>query len=172
MLQRPGGIRRGQPVGGSPNVTHAANDKEQLAPMLEKLKSLPRDLGGARRILADSGYASEKHVEGCAQADIEALIALKRERHHQTWRQRFAAAPTPPPDSGTAMQKMRYRLKRPAGRKLYALRKETPEPVFGIIKSVMDFRQFKLRGLPKARGEWSLMTMSWNLKRMFALQGA
>ena len=70
------------------------------------------------------------------------------------------------------MQKMRHRLKTPAGRKLYALRKQTPEPVFGIIKSVMGFRQFKLRGLENARGEWSLVTMSWNLKRMFALQGA
>lgn len=155
----------------APAVTQAANDKEQLAPMIQKLKALPKELGRARRILADSGYASEKNIEGCAQAGIEPLIALKRERHHQTWRQRFAAAPTPPPDSATAMQKMRYRLKTPAGRKLYALRKQTPEPVFGIIKSVMGFRQFRLRGLESARGEWSLVTMSWNLKRMFALQG-
>jgi hypothetical protein len=156
----------------APEVTQAANDKEQLVPMLEKLKALPKELGRTGRILADSGYASEKNIEGCAQAGIEPLIALKRERHHPTWRQRFAAAPTPPPDSATALQKMRYRLKTPAGRKLYALRKQTPEPVFGIIKSVMGFRQFKLRGLENARGEWSLVTMSWNLKRMFALQGA
>jgi len=151
-------------------VTQAANDKEQLAPMIEKLKALPKDLGRTRRILADSGYASEKNVEGCAAAGIEPLIALKRERHHQTWRQRFAPAPKPPPDSATAMEKMRYRLKTPAGRKLYALRKQTPEPVFGIIKSVMGFRQFRLRGLENARGEWSLVTMTWNLRRMFALQ--
>ena len=70
------------------------------------------------------------------------------------------------------MEKMRYRLKTPAGRKLYALRKQTPEPVFGIIKSVMGFRQFCLRGLQNARGEWSLVTMSWNLKHMSALQPA
>ena len=91
----------------APELTQAANDKEQLAPMVEKLKALPQELGRARRILADSGYASEKNIEGCAQAGIEPLIALKRERHHQTWRQRFAAAPTPPPDSATALQKMR-----------------------------------------------------------------
>ncbi len=91
----------------APEVTQAANDKERLAPMVEKLKALPQELGRARRILADSGYASEKNIEGCAQAGIEPLIALKRERHHQTWRQRFAAAPTPPPDSATALQKMR-----------------------------------------------------------------
>ena len=156
----------------APEVTQAANDKEQLAPMIQKLKALPKELGRTRRILADSGYASEKNIEGCAQAGIEPLIALKRERHHQTWRQRFAAAPEPPPESATAMQKMRCRLKTSAGRKLYALRKQTPEPVFGIIKSVMGFRQFRLRGLESARGEWSLVTMSWNLRRMFALQGA
>ena len=68
------------------------------------------------------------------------------------------------------MEKMRWRLKTPVGRKLYALRKQTPEPVFGIIKSVMGFRQFRLRGLQNARSEWSLVTMSWNLRRMFALQ--
>lgn len=156
----------------APEVTQAANDKEQLAPMVQKLKALPKELGRTRRILADSGYASEKNVEGCAAAGIEPLIALKRERHHKTWRQRFAAAPEPPPESATAMEKMRYRLKTPAGRKLYALRKQTPELVFGIIKSVMGFRQFRLRGLESARGEWSLVTMSWNLRRMFALQGA
>ncbi len=67
---------------------------------------------------------------------------------------------------------MAHRLKTPEGKKLYALRKQTPEPVFGIIKSVLGFRQFLLRGLDKVRGEWSLVTMAWNLKRMFALAGA
>jgi len=156
----------------APAVTQAANDKQQLIPMVHKLKGLPKELGRAKRLLADSGYLSEKNVEACAAAGIEPLIALKRERHNQSWRKRFAAAPKPPPASATAMQKMRYRLKTAAGRKLYALRKQTPEPVFGIIKSRMGFRQFLLRGLQNVRGEWSLVTMSWNLKRMFALQGA
>ena len=64
---------------------------------------------------------------------------------------------------------MVHRLKTPAGKALYALRKQTVEPVFGIIKSVMGFRQFMLRGLDRVRGEWSLVTMAWNIKRMFAL---
>ena len=64
---------------------------------------------------------------------------------------------------------MAHRLKTRAGRKLYALRKQIPEPVFGIIKSVMGFRQFLLRGIDKVRGEWRLVTMAWNMKRMFAL---
>ena len=67
---------------------------------------------------------------------------------------------------------MAHRLQTPEGKKLYALRKQTPEPVFGIIKSVLGFRQFSLRGLDKVRGEWSLVTMAWNMKRMFALKPA
>ena len=67
---------------------------------------------------------------------------------------------------------MAYRLRTPDGKKLYALRKQMPEPVFGIIKSVLGFRQFLLRGLDQVRGEWSLVTMAWNLKRMFTLCSA
>jgi transposase len=151
-------------------VTQAANDKGQLAPMIEQIKGLPKELGRTQRILADSGYLSEANVEHCAAAKIEPLIALGRERHHPGWRQRFAAAPCSPPESATPMQKMVHRLKTPRGRKLYALRKQTPEPVFGIIKSAMGFRQFLLRGLGNVKGEWDLVTISWNIKRMFALQ--
>lgn len=61
-----------------------------------------------------------------------------------------------------------YRLRTPTGKRLYALRKQTPEPVFWIIKSVMGFRQFLLRGLDQVRGEWSLVTMAWNIKRTVA----
>jgi hypothetical protein len=62
---------------------------------------------------------------------------------------------------------MAHRLATPEGKKLYGRRKHTPEPVFGIIKSVLGFRQFLLRGLEKVRGEWSLVTMAWNMKRLF-----
>jgi transposase len=151
-------------------VTQAANDKEQLMPMIEKLQALPQELGRTRRILADSGYLSQSNVEQCTAARIEPLIALGRSRHHVSWKQRFAAAPNPPPESATPMQKMAHRLKTPRGRKLYALRKQTPEPVFGIIKSVMGYRQCLLRGLENVSGEWNLVTLSWNIKRMFAMQ--
>lgn len=153
-------------------ITRAANDKEQLAPMLAKLEALPEELGRAKKLLADSGYLSQTNVERCTAARIEPLIALGRERHHAGWRKRFAAAPKPPPRSATPLQRMAYRLKTPAGRKLYALRKQTPEPVFGIIKSAMGFRQFLLRGMRSVKGEWNLVTLSWNIKRMFALQPA
>jgi hypothetical protein len=64
---------------------------------------------------------------------------------------------------------MAHRLRTAQGKALYGLRKQTPEPVFGIIKSVMGFRQFSLCGLDKVRGQWSLVTMAGNIKRMFAL---
>ena len=153
-------------------VTQAGNDKQQLAPLLKKLTALPKELGRSRRMLADNGYFSEANVERCAAAKIEPLIALGRSRHHVSWQQRFAAAPKAPPASATPLQKMAHRLKTPAGRKLYGLRKQTPEPVFGIIKSVMGYRQTLLRGLDNVSGEWNLVTMSWNIKRMFALQPA
>jgi hypothetical protein len=150
-------------------VTQAGNDREQLMPMIEKMRTLPKQLGRVKRILADNGYLSESNVERCAAAKIQPLIAMGRSAHHVSWKQRFAAAPKSPPDSATALQKMAYRLKTPRGRKFYALRKQTPEPVFGIIKSVMGYRQCLLRGLANVKGEWNLVTMSWNIKRMFAL---
>jgi transposase len=150
------------------DVVQAPNDKQQLAPMLGKLAALPADLGKPETLLADTGYFSAANVTACGAAGIEPLIALGREAHHPGLAERFAAAP-PAPDDPTPVEAMAHRLKTPAGRKLYAQRKHTAEPVFGIIKSVLGFRQFLLRGLDKVRGEWNLVTLAWNLKRMFAL---
>jgi hypothetical protein len=76
------------------------------------------------------------------------------------------------PINPTPVEATAHRLKTPEGKAIYALRKQTPEPVFGIIKSAMGFRQFSLRGIEKVKGEWDLVTMSWNVKRLFALQYA
>ena len=81
---------------------------------------------------------------------------------------RFAAL-LPALENQTPVEAMAWRLRTPHGKQLYGLRKQTPEPVFGIIKSVIGFRQFLLRGLDRVRGEWSLVTMAWNIKRMYAL---
>jgi transposase len=153
------------------DVVQAANDKEQMAPTLERLDQVADALGKPEILLADSGYFSEANVAACAAAKIAPLIAPGRERHHLGWRERFAEPPPAPPDP-TPLDAMRHRLATPQGRQAYALRKQTPEPVFGIIKAVMGFRQFHLRGLDKVKGEWSLVTLAWNMKRMFALQGA
>ena len=150
------------------DVVQAANDKEQIDPTLARLAALPGRLGEPGTLLADSGYYSEANVKACARVKIAPLIAPGRERHHRSWKDRFAEAP-PEPVKPTALQAMLHRLATPEGRKAYALRKQTPEPVFGIIKSVMGFRQFSLRGLEKVKGEWNLVTMAWNIKRMFVL---
>ena len=153
------------------DVVQAANDKEQIAPMLDTLDRFADVLGKPEAMLADNGYFSEANVTACAAAGITPLIALGRERHHRSFTDRFAAAP-PAPEDPTPLQAMAHRLASPEGRQLYALRKQTPEPVFGIIKSVMGFRQFSLRGLDKVKGEWKLVTMAWNVRRMFALTPA
>jgi transposase len=153
------------------DVVQAPNDKQQIAPTLDKLGALPEELGKAGTLLADSGYFSAANVDACEKAGVDPLIAMGRQPHHPPLAERFA--PTPPaPENPTPVEAMAHRLKTPEGRNLYALRKQTPEPVFGIIKSVLGFRQFSMRGLEKARGEWSLVTMAWNLKRMFVLNPA
>ena len=136
--------------------------------MLDKLAALPADLGQPETLLADTGYFSAANVEACQAAGIAPLIAPGREGHHPSLGERFAEAP-PAPENPTPVEAMAHRLKTPEGKKLYAQRKHTPEPVFGIIKSVLGFRQFLLRGLDHVRGEWNLVTMAWNLKRMFVL---
>ena len=153
------------------DVVQAPNDKQQAEPMLAKIAALPEVLGKAATLLGDNGYFSEANVKACEAAGIEPLLAIGRDSHHPSLRERFARAPAVP-ENPTTVEAMAYRLQTPEGKKLYALRKHTPEPVFGIIKSVLGFRQFLLRGLDKVKGEWSLVTMAWNLKRMFALKAA
>ena len=153
------------------DVVQAANDKQQIEPMLGKIGALPDELGKPATMLADTGYFSAGNVEACEKAKIEPLIAMGRQPHHPPLAERFEPAPSAP-ENPTPVEAMAHRLKTPEGRDLYALRKQTPEPVFGIIKSVLGFRQFSMRGLDKVRGEWSLVTMAWNMKRMFALAPA
>ncbi len=100
-------------------------------------------------MLADAGYFSEANVAACVAAGIEPLIALGRVDHHPSLSERFAGAP-PAPQNQTPVEAMAHRLQTPEGKALYARRKCTPEPVFGVIKSAMGFRQFLLRGLDYA----------------------
>ena len=153
------------------DVVQASNDKQQVTPMLAKLDALPEELGAIETLLADTGYFSAANVQACVAAEIEPLIAMGRQPHHPPLAERFAPAP-PPPDHPTPVAAMAHRLKTPEGRALYALRKHTPEPVFGIIKSALGFRQFLLRGLDNVRGEWNLVTMAYNVKRLFAFAAA
>jgi len=140
-LQRPGRSGRRDDAGGCHAVTQAPNDKEQVVPMLEVLEAQSAVLGTVERMIADTGFCSEKNILACEEAHLEPLIAVARDEHHPGWRERHSE-PALLRDNATPMQSMAHRLKSKAGRALYALRKQTVEPVFGIIKSVMGFRQF------------------------------
>lgn len=156
-------------------VTQATNDKQQVVPMLETLASQTATQGKLEYLIADTGYFSAHNVNACDAAQIEPLIAVAHENHHPDWRERHTE-PAPLPATATPAETMAHRVKTKDGRKRYALRKQSVEPVFGImaqghpVKSVMGFRQFSLSGLDKVRGEWSLVCLAWNLKRLAVLR--
>jgi hypothetical protein len=151
-------------------IAQVATDKQQVVPMLQALGVLPEGLGSVEQLLADNGYFSAANVEHCVQAKIEPLLAAGRNEHHPHWEERFSEPPALA-EPASAVERMKHRLKTVQGRQLYGLRKQTVEPVFGIIKSAMGFRQFLLRGLASVQGEWTLVTMAWNIKRMAILAG-
>ena len=148
--------------------TQHTNDKQQVKPMLDELAKLPPALGKPGTLLADNGYFSQGNVKTCADRSITPLIALGRDAHHLPLEERLAAD-APEPDSDDPVVKMAHALKTKQGRAQYGKRKCTVEPVFGIIKQIMGFRQFSLRGLQATSGEWKLVAMAYNLKRMHVL---
>lgn len=152
------------------NTVQACNDKQQVEPILELLKDLPVELGTPGNLVADTGYFSEGNVKLCGGQNVTPLIAVSREEHHPEPMARFTEPP-PLKKNATEVEKMRHQLLTISGRALYAKRKCTVEPVFGIIKQILGFRQFSLRGLKKVSGEFNLVALAWNLKRMFVLAG-
>ena len=152
------------------HVTQHTNDKQEIEPALEAIGQLPEALGKAGNLLADTGYFSEANIEKCTKASLVPFIPEKREKHNSPLMDRFREDPEPP-QNATAVQVMRHRLQTQEGKAVYAERKSTVETVFGIIKHVLEFRQFLLRGLDSVQSEWSLVCIGWNLKRMHALRG-
>ena len=151
-------------------LTNTPVDARQLVPMLDELAKLPEALGRTAQVLADAGFFSQANVEQALHRSVEPLIARRRDQHYLPWFDRITEPPPLDANAGPA-DRMAHRLRTPEGRALYGLRKQTVEPVFGIIKSVMRFRQFLLRGLRKVGGEWSLVAMAWNIRRMAVLAG-
>ncbi|MGZ0079854.1 IS1182 family transposase [Methylomonas sp. YC3] len=152
-------------------VTQQTNDKQQVEPMLAELKKLPETLGQVDALLADTGYFSAANVQACERSGIKPLIAMGRDSHPVPLAE-YLAADAPKPNTGDPVENMAWYLKTREGKARYAKRKCTVEPVFGIIKQVLGFRQFSLRGLDAVTGEWKLVAMAFNLKRMYALAGA
>jgi transposase len=154
-----------------PRVSQAPNDKQELRPNAAAVR---RHLS-PDTLLVDSGFVSEAAVTELERTTpgLTILAALQREPHGRTVAQleKRADPPTPPPDAPFA-ERMRHRTATAAGRALYKLRQQTVEPAFGIIKEVLGFRRFSLRGLAKVTLEWDLVCLAYNLKRLHRLGAA
>ena len=151
-------------VGGT--VSNHANDKEEAIPTVD---TIPAEVGKPKAAALDNGYFSPTNIKALEARGIEPYIATGRDRHYQSWQERFARQPEPPPEDASPIVKMAYKLKTDIGKQIYGLRKSTVEPVIGIIKEALSFRQFSLRGLWAVAGEWRLMCLAYNLRRLHTL---
>ena len=148
------------------SLSNHPNDQAEAAPTVD---SIPTALGQPEAAALDNGYFSQTNIEALASRGIEPYIATGGDSHNQSWQERFSAEPTPPPEDASPKVQMAYKLKTEIGRAIYAARKSTVEPVIGIIKEVLGFRQFSLRGELAAAGEWCLVCLAFNLKRLHSL---
>ena len=147
-------------------LSNHPNDKQEAEPTLGALSpQLSQPPAGA----LDNGYWSEANLEALEARGIEPYIATGRQAHHRSWQTFFADPPLPPPDDASPVIKMAHKLQTEVGKAIYRLRKCNVEPVIGIIKEVLGFRQFSLRGLVAAAGEWCLVCLAFNLKRLHVL---
>jgi transposase len=153
----------------SNTLSNHPNDYAEMEPTLD---AVPPELGTPQAAAMDNGYFSEGNVMACEERDMEPYIATGREPHHRSWKDYFAELPAPPPEDASPTVKMAYSLRTEIGKAIYRLRKCTVEPVIGIIKEVLGFRQFSLRGLAAAAGEWCLVCLAFNLKRLHVLVGS
>lgn len=147
-------------------VTDHANDKQEAIPTLDAIAS---EVGKPASASLDNGYFSEGNIEEIEARAVEPYIATGREEHHKSWQAYFAEAPEEPSQEASAKERMAYKLKTELGKAIYRLRKCTVEPVLGIIQEVLGFRQFLLRGRAVVEGEWRLVCLGFNLKRMHRL---
>ncbi len=151
-------------VGAS--LSNHPNDSHEAEPTLA---AIPPEVGTPHAAALDHGYWGSATLKACARRAIEPYIATGREPHHQSWRERFAPEPDPPPEDASPQVRMAYKLTTAVGKAIYGARKYTVEPVLGIITEVLGFRQFSLRGEIAASGEWLLVCLAFNLKRFHAL---
>jgi transposase len=149
-----------------PALSNHPNDQQEALPTLD---AIPPEIGQPPAAALDNGYFSQDNINAISARGIEPYIAVGREAHQPSWQAYFAQQPGPPPPEASPKEKMAYKLQTEIGQAIYRLRKCTVEPVIGIIKEVLGFRQFSLRGLEKVAGEWTLVCIAFNLKRMHTL---
>ncbi len=149
-------------------VSQCASDRNELVADIE---AIPAELGLPETALADSGYANGKEVESLAEAGVEALVATAAQGRRRTHDFRPVKAQAPPKEpKADWLKAMAAKLESAEDRALYKLRQQTVEPVFGIIKAVLGFTEFSLRGLDKVAGEWDLVALAYNCKRLHKLK--
>ena len=143
-------------------ATNQTSDKQQAVVMIEE--TIANAGVVPREVSADAGYYSAPAVVDLQAMGTDPFIAPEKTRHgHQP-------PPAPKgriPKDLSPRDRMRRKLQTKRGRKRYALRMATVEPVFGQIKQARGFRQFLLRGLEKVQGEWSLICTGHNLLKLF-----
>jgi transposase len=149
-------------------LSNHPNDQQEVAPTLD---AIPPVVGSPQAVALDAGFFSAANIQACLERGIEPYIAPGREAHRQTLADLLAPAPVPPPEGASPRVQMAAKLRTPAGHAIYRARKCTVEPVIGIIKEVLGFRQFSLRGAQAAAGEWCLVCLAYNLKRLHTLLG-
>lgn len=147
-------------------LSNHPNDSQEAEPTLT---TIPLAIGTPTAAALDTGYSGSATLAACAKRGIEPYITTGRDPHHPSWQQRFAPLPAPPPDDASALVKMAYKLKTAVDKAIYGTRKCTVERVIWIIKEVLGFRQFSLRGEQAAAGEWCLVCLAFNLKRSHTL---
>jgi len=156
-------------------ASDAPNDKQELPASVAAISPVVK--AEVKNILVDSGFYSEAAVAAVEQQPdgtargVTVYAAVEKHSHHKTVADLLPQPepPAPGPDASAKAQ-MAHRLKTIVGQALYRLRKQTVEPVFGIIKEVMGFRRFRLRGRAKVSLEWTLVCLSYNLRRLCALK--
>jgi transposase len=148
------------------SLSNHPNDKQEAEPTLD---ALPTELGLPDSVAMDNGYFSARNIEATEERGIEPYIATGREAHYKHVEDLLGNLPPEPPADASPKEKMAYKLATEIGKEIYRLRKCTVEPVIGIIKEILGFRQFSLRGLKNVAGEWRLVCLAFNLKRMHSL---
>jgi transposase len=148
------------------SLSNHPTDQHEAEPTLD---AIPAEIGPPDAGALDHGYFSAANIQACEQRGVAPYIATGRDPHHPSWQERFAGRPDPPAADASPTVKMAYKLKTAVGKVIYGLRKCTVEPVIGIIKEVMGFRQFSLRGEHAAGGERCLVCLAFNLKRLHTL---
>lgn len=145
------------------DVSNQPVDIEQLEPMVEQVVANARRR--PRRLVADAGYCSEANLAYLARRGIDGYVATERVQHGD----RLPAAPRGrPPRNLSWRERMARRLRTLRGQHVYRSRMTTTEPVFGQLKQALGFRQFLLRGLGKVQGEWALLCIAFDLRKLWS----